>query len=266
MIGDEKGKRLPVALSIAGSDSGAGAGIQADLLTFAACEVFGTTAVTALTAQNPDGVTSQHTTPALVLSQQIGHVLDYFPVRCIKTGMLPTQESVATVTRMLGAKSIPIVVDPVLASTSGSTLSDGRAFTALRDALIPIATLVTPNLDEVEALLGARPTDAAGLLDAARQLVDIHQRAFLLKGGHLDGDEVTDIYARPGQALKTYTSPRVVDVDTHGSGCTLSAAITAHLAQGCELDEAVELGRNYLQQGLNNPLHVAGRRFIRHLR
>lgn len=258
---------LPVALTIAGSDSGAGAGIQADLLTFSACGVFGTTAITCVTAQNPDGVTAIETLPAQFVLEQILQVHRGFRIRALKTGMLHSAAVVTAVADFLRTESrIPAVIDPVMVATSGAVLLEPDALAAMREKLLPRATLVTPNLDEVAVLLGERPATAAGMIAAARQLAQSHGVAFLVKGGHLSGDELTDVLVHPGGASRTYTSRRIQGIDTHGSGCTLSAAITAHLARGSNLDDAVEAGRAFLLRGLEHGVLVGRRRFIDHRR
>ncbi len=256
---------MPVALTIAGSDSGAGAGIQADLLTFADFGVFGTSAITAITAQNPDGVSDTQVASPKNLASQIRQVLEFFPVRAIKTGMLPTEGAVEIVAAMLEdfAPDIPLVVDPVLVATSGTTLADNRAFAAIRNRLMPRAAVVTPNLDEIGALVGKRPIDADELENASFELVREIGVPVLAKGGHLEGEEVQDFLHFPNHTA-TYSSSRVENVDTHGSGCTLSAAIAADLALGHSLKPAVERARKYLQETLRNPLEISGKKFIRH--
>ena len=258
---------LPVALTIAGSDSGAGAGIQADLLTFAAHGVFGATAITCLTAQNPDGVTAiEALAPGFVL-EQIQQVHRYFRPRALKTGMLHSAEIVAAVADFLRAqRQIPAVVDPVMVATSGAVLLDPGALAAVREKLLPLAVLVTPNLDEVAVLLGEKPATPTAMVAAAQKLAETYGVAFLVKGGHLSGDELTDVLAKPAGEVRTYTSLRVPGVDTHGSGCTLSAAIAANLALGLPLDDAVEAGRAYLLRALERSFVVSGRRFINHRR
>ena len=266
MIEDGKSKRLPIALTIAGSDSGAGAGIQADLLTFADFHVFGTSAITALTAQNPDGVKHIQTTSPQNLTIQIQQVLEYFPVAAIKTGMLPTAELVEIVVSTLSELSpnVPLVVDPVLVATSGNTLVDNQAFAAIKEKLLPQATLVTPNLDEVEALGESRPRNPEEMKQSAEKLAHASNSAFLVKGGHLKGDELVDVLAEPDGKTRVFSANRISEVNTHGSGCTLSAAITANLANGDELPEAVKRGWRYVQKSLQNPLNIFGERFIRH--
>lgn len=256
---------LSAALTIAGSDSGAGAGIQADLLTFAAHEVFGTTAITCLTAQNPDGVTAIETLPAAFVLEQILQVHRCFKLRALKTGMLHSAAVVGVVADFLRSEpGIPAVVDPVMVATSGAVLLEPEALAAVRELLLPRAVLVTPNLDEVAVLLGARPGNVAAMIEAGNQLVKTFGTAFLIKGGHLSGDELTDVLVQPGGNVRTYISRRVQGVNTHGSGCTLSAAIAARLALGHELDAAVEAARAYLLLGLEHSLLIGDRRFINH--
>jgi hydroxymethylpyrimidine/phosphomethylpyrimidine kinase len=256
---------LPVALTIAGSDSGAGAGIQADLLTFAAHGVFGTTAITCLTAQNPDGVTAIETLPAAFVLEQILQVHRCFKLRALKTGMLHSAAIVTAVADFLRAEPlIPAVIDPVMVATSGAVLLEPEALAAVREQLLPRAVLVTPNLDEVAVLLGERPATVAAMIEAGRQLADTFGTAFLVKGGHLSGDELTDVLVQSGGDVKTFISRRVQDVNTHGSGCTLSAAIAANLARGFALDDAVDAARAYLLRGLEDGLLIGHRRFINH--
>jgi hydroxymethylpyrimidine/phosphomethylpyrimidine kinase len=256
---------LPVALTIAGSDSGAGAGIQADLLTFAAHGVFGTTAITCLTAQNPDGVTAIETLPAAFVLEQILQVHRCFKLRALKTGMLHSAAIVTAVADFLRAEPlIPAVIDPVMVATSGAVLLEPEALAAVREQLLPRAVLVTPNLDEVAVLLGERPATVAAMIEAGRQLTDTFGTAFLVKGGHLSGDELTDVLVQSGGDVKTFISRRVQDVNTHGSGCTLSAAIAANLARGFALDDAVDAARAYLLRGLEDGLLIGHRRFINH--
>lgn len=258
---------LPTALSIAGSDSGGGAGIQADLLTFAANGVYGTTAITCLTAQNPDGVSAVHPCPPDVLREQVLQVLRFYPVKAIKTGMLfdaPTLR--ATVAALADHGAIPLVVDPVMVASSGARLLQPDAAEALVRELIPLATVVTPNLDEAEILLGRRPreTEVGQALDAA-ELAKRLGVAVLLKGGHAKGDTLRDLLVDAnGRVLASANAARVRDVDTHGSGCTLAAALAARLARGEELTEAFQNAHAYLQQGLAHPIQPGPRRQIGH--
>ena len=258
---------LPVALTIAGSDSGAGAGIQADLLTFAANNVFGTTAITCLTAQNPRGVSAvQAATPEFVTAQ-LAQLSGFFKIRALKTGMLYDAGIIRAVCAFLRAnRGIRSVVDPVMVATSGAMLLREDAVAVVRAELLPLATLITPNLDEAAVLLGRPIANVAEMRVAAQELGALTRTAVLLKGGHLDSpDTVTDIlFTKDGLTLE-FADARVPGINTHGSGCTLSAAIAAQLARGELLEEAVAAGRRYLLAGMRNSIGVAGERFIAHL-
>lgn len=260
-------KELPVATTIAGSDSGAGAGIQADLLTFAALGVFGTTAITSLTAQNPRGVIAVQAVAPDFLEAQLGQLAGYFRIRTLKTGMLYDAELISIVCKFLIAhREIQVVVDPVMVATSGAMLLKDDAVAIMRDKLLPLALLVTPNLDEAGVLLGKKPESVDEMRAAAKKLGEMTRTNVLLKGGHLVEENVTDIlYTRDGLTMEL-SDPRVPEVNTHGSGCTLSAAITAHLALGERVEEAVAAGRRYLLEGMKNPIAVSGEKFIAHMR
>jgi len=257
---------LPVALSIAGSDSGGGAGIQADLLTFTANGVFGATAITCLTAQNPDGVSAVEVLPPAFVREQIDQVQRWFRIGAVKTGMLYSAEIIATVAAFLEEHpDIPAVVDPVMVATSGAVLLHESAIETMRERLLPRAALVTPNLDEAAVLLGARPATVADMQAAAADLAARIGAPVLLKGGHLaDTREVADILALPGGAVSAFTARRIDGVNTHGSGCTLSSAIAAHLARGRDLAKAIGEALTYLRRGLGQPLFLNGRAFIQH--
>jgi hydroxymethylpyrimidine/phosphomethylpyrimidine kinase len=255
----------PVALSIAGSDSGAGAGIQADLLTFAALGVFGTTALTCVTAQNPDSVTDVEALRPELVREQILQVDRFFRLGAVKTGMLfntPIINSVAAFFQ--NRPNLPKVVDPVMVATSGAVLLQEDAIEALKERILPQATLVTPNADEAGVLIGDSPRGPDEARHAALELAARFGTAFLLKGGHLEGDLIVDILAFPDGACMQFASRRIINVDTHGSGCTLSAAIAARLALGDPLDKAVSNARDFLSHGLRNPVEVGSRRFIAH--
>ncbi len=262
----ERQADMPVALSIAGSDSGGGAGIQADLLTFAANGVFGTTVITCLTAQNPDGVSAIEVLPAPFVREQLEQVRRWFRLGAVKTGMLYSADIIATVAAFLGEHPhIPAVVDPVMVASSGAVLLHESAIGMMRERLLPRAALVTPNLDEAAVLLGARPATAADMEQAAAELAARIGAPVLLKGGHLpDTEEVADVLARPGGAVSAFTARRIDGVNTHGSGCTLASAIAAHLARGRELAAAIGEALAYLRRGLAQPLFLNGRPFIRH--
>lgn len=229
-----------IALTIAGSDSGGGAGIQADIKTFQAFGVFGTTAVTAITAQNTTGVFAVHPVPLDIVRAQIARVAEDLPPSATKTGMLATAPLVASVAEAIEAHGLtPYVLDPVMASTSGDSLLDPDAVEAVTLRLLPLATLVTPNLDEARILTGLPVEDAEGARAAARALVEMGARAALIKGGHGEGDEVLDLLW-DGEREREWRHPRIRTRSTHGTGCTLSAGIAAGLALGDPLELAVD--------------------------
>ncbi len=257
---------LPVALTIAGSDSGGGAGIQADVLTFAALGVFGTTAITCLTAQNPNGVSGVHEAPAEMVREQMRQVGDFFAPRAAKTGMLFSRAIIREVAAFVKERKrkMKTVVDPVMVATSGARLLREDAIEAMLQELVPLAALVTPNLDEAAVMLGQRPSNRGEAIDAADELARRFRVPFLLKGGHMPGEKLFDVLAVPKAAPAVFSSRRIENVDTHGSGCTLSAAIAALLARGATLEEATAGGRAFLRKGLRHPLRVRGKNYIAH--
>jgi len=238
------------ALTIAGSDSGGGAGIQADLKTFAAHGVHGLSAITALTAQHTRGVTAVHVPPVAFLRAQIDACFDDFDIGAVKLGMLANAEVIHAVADALEAHRPPaLVVDPVMVATSGARLLEEDALAALRTRLLPAAGIVTPNIPEAELLLGrpiAGAADAEAALDA---LLALGADAVLLKGGHLDeGDQVIDRYA-DATTRREFRSPRL-RVDGHGTGCTLASAIAANLCRGMDMAGACEQGVDYIRAAL----------------
>ena len=248
---------LPVVLTVAGSDSGGGAGIQADLQSFAANGAFGTCAITCATAQNPNGVAAVEPLGAEFVARQIKMVCDGFPVLAAKTGMLYSPEIIRAVATEDVQQGIPIlVVDPVMVAASGARLLKPDAIAALCDQLIPQARVVTPNLHEAEILCGHTITSIDDLQSAAHEIGDRFDVACLVKGGHLGGDEVIDVLYDEGVEL-VMKSPRIPALQTHGAGCAFSAALTAQLAKGRLLSEAVELARDYVSGALRNAV-VAG--------
>lgn len=236
-------------LIVAGSDSGGGAGIQADLKTVMALGGYGTTAVTALTAQNTLGVQGVQPVPPGFVRQQMRSVLDDIGTDAVKTGMLGTADMVAAVAAELRGVGVPVVVDPVMVAKGGARLLDDDAVAAVLRELLPLAALLTPNIPEAEALLGRSIPDAAAALDAARALLDLGARAVLLKGGHLHGPEVEDILATP-DGLEVIRSPRISTAHTHGTGCTLASAVAVGLAQGMALDAAVRRAGAYVHAAI----------------
>ena len=237
---DRVRSRPAVALTIAGSDSGGGAGIQADLKTFQAFGVFGTSAVTAITAQNTMRVAAVHTVPLEVVRAQIDTVVDDLEPVATKTGMLATAELVVGIARAIKHHRLDhFVLDPVMVATSGDRLLTKDAEEALVRELLPQAELITPNLHEARILTGRDIATPADMSWAARELVRMGARAALVKGGHLSGDRVLDVLW-DGGAERTWNRPRLSTSNTHGTGCTLSAGVTANLALGMPLREAVE--------------------------
>lgn len=251
---------LATALTIAGSDSGGGAGIQADLKTFAALGVHGTSAITCLTAQNPNQVVGvQPTRPGLLCRQIEAVFAELKPVAC-KTGMLHSASLVRTVARFFRAgKDLPLIVDPVMVASSGARLLATRGLTALQDDLLPLATLATPNLHEAEILTELRLREPEDLRAAARIIVNRFGCAALIKGGHLAGTtQAIDVFY-DGKTELLLSAPFVRALTTHGTGCTYSAAITAFCARGSALSDAVCLAKDYITQAI-----AQGRRAGRH--
>ncbi|MFO7724681.1 MAG: bifunctional hydroxymethylpyrimidine kinase/phosphomethylpyrimidine kinase [Oceanipulchritudo sp.] len=257
---------LPVALSVAGSDSGGGAGIQADLLTFRANGVFGTTAITCLTAQSPGSVSAIEALPAVFVREQIDQIHRYFRIGAVKTGMLYNREIISAVSEFLTANpEIPAVVDPVMVATSGAVLLHGSAIEALQSELLPQAALITPNLDEAGVILGQSPRSIHEMREAAVQMAVRFNAPVLLKGGHLEeSQDLTDILAMTDGTLSEFTGKRVEKTNTHGSGCTLSSAIAANLACKWPLTQAIGEALTYLRRGLRQPIFLNGQPFIQH--
>lgn len=239
--------RYARVLTIAGSDSGGGAGIQADLKTFAALGCYGTSAITALTAQNTVGVQGIHAVPAEFLKAQIQSVLDDIGVDAVKIGMLHAPGIVEVVAWAIDHYQLTnVVLDPVMVATSGDRLIASETVQVLVHELFPRVSVITPNLDEAVLLLGRDIPNAEALDIAAQDLLAMGARAVLLKGGHLAGDEVVDLLADASGPLQRLASRRIASRNVHGTGCTLSSAIAAHLALGHGLSEAVSLARAFI--------------------
>jgi hydroxymethylpyrimidine/phosphomethylpyrimidine kinase len=239
--------RYARVLTIAGSDSGGGAGIQADLKTFAALGCYGMSAITALTAQNTVGVQGIHAVPASFLKAQIQSVMDDIGVDALKIGMLHEPAIVAVVAWAIDHYNIRhVVLDPVMVATSGDRLIAQETVQVLVRELFPRVTVVTPNLDEAQLLLGHPIADAQALNAAAQGLLAMGAQAVLLKGGHLLGDEVVDLLVQAKGPNRRLASSRIPSRNVHGTGCTLSSAIAAHLALGHHLEESVTLARDFI--------------------
>ena len=248
---------LPVALSIAGSDNSAGAGAQADLKTFTALGVHGLTAISCVVAEAPGKVSAIAAVPPEIVAEQIRLCFEAFPVGAVKTGMLhsrATIEAVVTALEMAWSGDMlrpPLVVDPVMVATGGAPLLEPKGIAAYRERLFPLATLVTPNLDEVTVLLGRPVTTLREMRSAGFDLCAQFGVAFLLKGGHLPGAAV-DLLVTPDGQETEFTALRVAGVVTHGTGCTTSAAIAAGLARGLPLADAVAAAKRFVTQAINS--------------
>lgn len=244
-------RNIPVAITIAGSDSGGGAGIQTDLKTFAALGVHGTTAITCITAQNPKAVTGIEPISASMVQKQLEAIFAGFTPLAAKTGMLFSEEIISIVARFFGKRRIPLIVDPVMIASSGARLLQPDAVRVLEQKLLPLATLVTPNLDEAEVLIGEKISSRNGLRAAAKE---IHRRfgcATLVKGGHLPGEHAVDIFFDGTTEMELRTR-FIKGVSMHGSGCTYSAAIAAYLALGNDLPAALRLAKKFITRKLRS--------------
>jgi len=246
----------PRALTIAGSDSGGGAGIQADLKTFGALGVYGMTAITAVTVQNTKGVSGYEELSPQTVGEQIRAVVTDIGVDAAKTGMLASAAIVEAVAEALAETQVPnLVVDPVFMSKHGHPLLADDAVEALRKRILPLATLVTPNLPEASGLAGFRVDSAASMKEAAEAIRSFGPRAVLVKGGHLPGDRSDDLFF-DGTRLLWVEGERVDTPNTHGTGCVLSSAITAYLARGDDLLTAVRRGKSFVTQAIRHGLAI----------
>jgi hydroxymethylpyrimidine/phosphomethylpyrimidine kinase len=241
---------LPVALTIAGSDSGAGAGIQADLKTFAALGVYGLTVITAITAQNTVGVRAVQAVDLDVIKAQLDAVAEDFSIGALKTGMLSSAAIIETVAAGIQRHRLrPVIVDPVMIAKSGDRLLREDAVDALRRSLLPLAEVVTPNIPEAEVLAGRPIRTRDDRLIAARAIMDLGAHAVVIKGGHTEDDPIVDLLVDTN-GVREFFAPRIATTSTHGTGCTFSAAITAGLAQGLDLQHAVAQARDYVSRAL----------------
>jgi hydroxymethylpyrimidine/phosphomethylpyrimidine kinase len=243
---------IPVALTIAGSDCSAGAGIQADLKTFQHFHVHGLTAVTCVVSETANLVRAVHPVPVDIVADQISLLLESFPVAAVKTGMLFSSAHVRAVAAVLGEyRQARLVVDPVMIASTGASLLEPEALEFYKSLLLPLATVITPNLPEAEVLLGRCIPDEAALEPAARALAARFGTAVLLKGGHLDGPRCIDLLVED-EKVHRFTADRIAVPGSHGTGCTLSAAIAAALALGQSLPQAVASAKNYLGETLRH--------------
>ena len=243
---------MRTALTIAGSDSGGGAGIQADLKTFAACGVYGTSAITAVTAQNTLGVTAWEPVSTELVIAQIEAVAGDIPPAAVKTGMLPTAAIVEAVSAAIEGLDLPnLVVDPVMVAKGGDRLLRDDAVAAMKTHLFRLAEVLTPNIPEAEALTGMRIASVDDMLAAARRIREMGPRVVIVKGGHAASHESVDVVCLPHAEFEL-RGPRIATVHTHGTGCTFASAIAAHLALGRPLEEAIREARTYLEGAIRH--------------
>lgn len=243
-------------MTIAGSDSGAGAGIQADLKTFAALGVYGTTVLTTITAQNTQGVTSIHEVPSKVIRDQFDAVISDIGADAVKTGMLSSVEIIETIADSLKSLSMTnIVIDPVMVAKGGSRLLHQDAVEVLRSKLLPLARITTPNIPEAEVLSGLKVRTLQEAKQAATAIAELGAKSVVVKGGHLVGEEAVDIYF-DGVNFEELCSPRVSTRNTHGTGCTFASAIAAGLALGYPIGEAVHRAKEYVTQAILANLNI----------
>jgi hydroxymethylpyrimidine/phosphomethylpyrimidine kinase len=256
---------MATALTIAGSDSGGGAGIQADLKTFAAHGVYGTSAITALTAQNTVGVQGVHVIPDDFVTAQIEAVVSDLGCDAVKTGMLANSTIVEAVAAAIESLELPnLVVDPVMVAKSGDHLLDEEAIHALRWTLIRLARVVTPNLPEAEVLARMSISSVADMREAARRIAMLKPSAVVIKGGHLAGPEVVDLLLEKGE-FHAWVGPRIEGPNTHGTGCTFASAIAAHLARGAALKDAVPAAKAYVEGAMRHGIALGkGHRPLNH--
>lgn len=243
--------RYPAALTIAGSDSGGGAGIQADLKTFSSLGVFGTSAITAITAQNTQGVRGIQAVSPDIIKGQIHAVFEDFIIDAVKIGMLHNQEAACIVAQSIDKfKPSHIVLDPVMISTSGNKLIENDTIAIIIQELFHRVSLITPNIDEATFLSGISIQNETDMIKAAEKLLTLGCHAVLMKGGHLAGEQMTDILFTSNLSPVRLTVPTIQTHNTHGTGCTLSSAIAAYMALGKELTEAVQLAKEYITKAL----------------
>ena len=249
---------MDIVMTIAGSDSGGGAGIQADLKTFQELEVFGTSAITALTAQNTLGVDGIFPVEADFVVQQMATVFRDMPVQAVKTGMLFSADIIRAVSEVLSEKDIFLVIDPVMIAKGGAVLLQEQAIEAIKEHLLPIATVVTPNIPEASALSGVPISSEADIEQAANILLQYGVGCVVMKGGHLNGEKAADTTYFADGTKFTVVSDRIQTTQTHGTGCTFSAALTAFLGKGLDIKTAVVEAKKFVHLAISHPLNIGG--------
>jgi hydroxymethylpyrimidine/phosphomethylpyrimidine kinase len=249
--GDEQVKNVACALTIAGTDPSGGAGIQADLKTFHELMCYGMSVITSVVAQNSTGVQDVHHLPVKMIEQQLDSVFNDMPVHAFKTGMIANQNMMKAIGEKVVNQRAPFVIDPVMVATSGDPLIEENARNYLREQLLPLATLVTPNIPEAAYLTGETIESLNDMKLAAEQIVTQHgAKAALVKGGHLKGDAIDFLY--DGNKIHAFSSKRIKTLNTHGTGCTYSAAITAYLSQGFSLIDSVKQSKKFVTAAIKD--------------
>ena len=261
--GKQSAATIPIALSIAGSDSSAGAGIQADLKTFSALDVYGLTAITCIIAEVPGKVSRIEPASARIVREQIEVLVRNFQIGAIKTGLLCSANIISAAARAIRDVRVPLVVDPVIVATSGDLLLEPTAIEAYREQLFPLASLITPNVYEAQRLLGTKIKNRESMHCAGKELERELGTGILLKGGHLAGADAVDLLFADGKVIE-FSSPFVRGLTTHGTGCTYSAAITAGLASGLSLEEAIRRAKKFVTQSIRDHFHWGNLQALNH--
>ncbi|WP_424475546.1 bifunctional hydroxymethylpyrimidine kinase/phosphomethylpyrimidine kinase [Oceanobacillus kimchii] len=248
-------KNVPCALTIAGTDPSGGAGIQADLKTFQELQTYGMSVITSVVAQNTTGVTSVHHMPINMIEDQLKAILEDMPIHAFKTGMIANKQMMEIISKKIEKLNAPYVMDPVMVATSGDSLIDTEARSFLREYLLPQTALVTPNIPEAEFITGHSIETLEDMKDAAKHIVDhFNADAALIKGGHMKADAVDFLY--DGSAMHTFSAKRINTKNTHGTGCTYSAAITSYLAKGYSMVEAVQKSKDFVTAAISQSFEL----------
>ncbi|MEC5425442.1 bifunctional hydroxymethylpyrimidine kinase/phosphomethylpyrimidine kinase [Virgibacillus sp. C22-A2] len=248
---NQSGKSIACSLTIAGTDPSGGAGIQADLKTFQELKSYGMSVLTSVVAQNTTGVQGVHHLPVEMIEQQLESVLSDMPVHAFKTGMIANTDMMKVISKKISSLDVPYVMDPVMVATSGDPLISENARDFLRDNLLPLTALVTPNIPEAEFITGEKIETVDDMKQAAVQIVEqFNAGAALVKGGHMEGDAVDFLY--DGSELHTFSAKRIDTTNTHGTGCTYSAAITAYLSHGAPLQQAVKQAKQFVTAAIQH--------------
>jgi len=248
-------KKFSTVLSIAGTDPTGGAGVQADLKTFQELKSYGMSIITSVVAQNTLGVQAVHHLPIDMIKEQLHSVFSDLPVHALKTGMIANVEMMEVIKKVIQNKGIPFVIDPVMVATSGDVLIDEKARNYLIKELFPLSMIVTPNIPEAEFITGKDIVTVEDMKEAAKQIVDESgTKSALVKGGHLTEDAIDILY--DGERYYNFTEKRIHTKNTHGTGCTLSAAITAYISKGCPLEEAVRKGKIFITKAIRNSFNI----------